>query len=99
MSRGNTGLNAKHLMDVDVIPCLGSLLNTIHRHRVLVIPGLLGIRQWEWQFGYTCKMRMRILVQDGVRRKIGIQRGLLLGVDRIGLATGSVTTPSRLQRL
>jgi hypothetical protein len=36
-------------------------------------------------------MLMRILVQDGVRRMIGIQRGLLLGVGRIGLAAGSVT--------
>jgi hypothetical protein len=35
-------------------------------------------------------MLMRILVQDGVRRMIGIQRGLLLGVGRIGLAAGSV---------
>jgi len=44
-------------------------------------------------------MRMRILVQDGVRRKIGIQRERLLGVDRIGLATGSVIAPRRFQRL
>jgi len=96
MTRGNTGLDEKHLTDVDVIPCLGLLLNTIHRRRVLVIPGPLEIRQWEWQFECTCRMRMRILVQDGVRRKIGIQRELLLGVDRIVLAVGSVTVPRRI---
>lgn len=95
MSRGNTGPNAKHLMDVDVIPCLGLLWNTILQLRVLVIPGRLGIRQLELQSECTCRMLMRILVQDGVRRKIGIQRELLLGVDHIGLATGSVIVPRR----
>jgi hypothetical protein len=35
-------------------------------------------------------MLMRILVQDGVMRMIGIRQGLLLGVGRIGLAAGSV---------
>jgi hypothetical protein len=35
-------------------------------------------------------MLMRILVQDGGRRKIGIQQELLLGAGRTGLAIGSV---------
>jgi hypothetical protein len=36
-------------------------------------------------------MLMRILVQDGGRRMIGIQQGLSLDVSRIGLASKSVT--------
>jgi hypothetical protein len=42
-------------------------------------------------------MLMRILVQDVARRMIGIQRVLLLGVGRIGLAIGSVTETSEIR--
>ena len=91
MSWGNTELDEIHLLDGDVDPYLGLLWSTILQLHVLVILGLLEIRQLGRQFGYTCRMLMRILVQDGGRRMIGIQQGLWLGVGHTGLAIGSET--------
>lgn len=81
-------------MDVDVDRYRGLLLNTILLRRVQVIRGRLMIRRLELLFVYIGRMLMRILVRDGGRRMIGIQLGLLLDVDRIGLAALSVLVRS-----
>jgi len=80
--------SAQHSMDVDADPYLGLRSSTILQLHVLVIQVHLVIEQSGWLFVYIDRRRMRKLVQDVVRRMIGIQQGLLLDVDRIELAVG-----------